>query len=42
LAKEDNKLPKILKDDRGIFAKVIKNGTISKDNIIYLLDNQTS
>ncbi len=37
LAKTDSKLPKILKDDRGIFAKVIHNGTICKNDIVYLL-----
>jgi MOSC domain-containing protein YiiM len=29
LTKVDNRLPKLLKDDRGIFAKVIKSGNIS-------------
>jgi len=37
LAKVDAMLPKLLKDDRGIFAKVISSGTIYKDNNIYLL-----
>ena len=37
LAKVDKKLPKLLKDDRGIFAKVINGGTINKDDNIYLL-----
>jgi MOSC domain-containing protein YiiM len=37
LAKVDTKLPKILKDDRGIFAKVITCGTIHKNDVIYLL-----
>jgi len=38
LAKTDNKLPKILKDDRGIFAKVIKCGIIHKNDFIYLVN----
>lgn len=38
LAKVDAKLPKILKDDRGIFAKVISGATIKKGDNIYLLD----
>ena len=37
LAKVDSKLPKLLKDDRGIFAQVISNGVIFKDDNIYLL-----
>ncbi len=37
LAKIDAKLPKILKDDRGIFAKVVNSGTIHKNDTIYLL-----
>ena len=36
LAKIDSKLPKLLKHDRGIFAKVVKAGTIYKDShVIY-------
>ena len=36
LSKIDSSLPKLLKNDRGIFAKVIKSGTINKDSkIIY-------
>jgi len=38
LTKVDSKLPKLLKDDRGIFAKVIKSGSIKEDDDIYLLD----
>ncbi len=38
LAKVDARLPKLLKDDRGIFAKVITGGTIRKGDNIYLLD----
>ena len=38
LTKVDSKLPKLLKDDRGIFAKVIKSGSIKADDDIYLLD----
>jgi len=34
----DSKLPKLLKDDRGIFAKVIDDGSIKEDDDIYLLD----
>ena len=39
LAKVDAKLPKLLKNDRGIFAKVISSGTIHKNDNIYLLKN---
>jgi MOSC domain-containing protein YiiM len=36
LANIDSKLPKLLKNDRGIFAKVVKAGTIYKDShVIY-------
>jgi MOSC domain-containing protein YiiM len=38
LAKVDAKLPKILKDDRGIFAKVISGSTIKKGDNVYLLN----
>lgn len=38
LAKVDKKLPKLLKNDRGIFAKVIESGIIKKGDNIYLLD----
>ena len=37
LAKVDARLPDLLKDDRGIFAKVISSGTIKKGDNIYLL-----
>ncbi|RLA65111.1 MAG: MOSC domain-containing protein [Epsilonproteobacteria bacterium] len=37
-AKIDPKLPDLLKDDRGIFAKVIKPGSIKEGDAIYLLD----
>ena len=37
LAKVDPRLPELLKDDRGIFAKVISSGTIQKGDNIYLL-----
>jgi MOSC domain-containing protein YiiM len=37
LAKVDVRLPELLKDDRGIFAKVISSGTIHKGDNIYLL-----
>jgi len=36
LAKTNSKLPHILRDDRGIFAKVIKAGTIHTNDTIYL------
>jgi MOSC domain-containing protein YiiM len=36
LSKLHKKLPKLLKNDRGIFAKVIKNGSISTNNNIYI------
>ena len=39
LAKVDAKLPKLLKNDRGIFAKVISSGTIHKGDNIYLLND---
>jgi len=38
LAKVDAKLPKLLKNDRGIFAKVIGEGTLRKGDNIYLLN----
>jgi MOSC domain-containing protein YiiM len=38
LTQLDAKLPKLLKNDRGIFSKVVKSGTISIDDDIYLLD----
>ena len=34
----DSRLPKLLKNDRGIFAKVIQAGSIEEGNDIYLLD----
>ena len=34
----DSKLPKLLKNDRGIFAKVMESGSIKEDDDIYLLD----
>ena len=36
--KVDPKLPKLLKDDRGIFAKVVSSGTIAQGDTIDLLD----
>jgi len=36
--KIDTKLPKLLKNDRGIFAKVIEQGNIKEGDIVYLLD----
>jgi len=38
LTKIDSKLPTLLKDDRGIFAKVMEPGSIKEGNEIYLLD----
>ena len=38
LTKVDSKLPKLLKDDRGIFAKVMESGTIKEGDNIYLLN----
>lgn len=37
LSKIDKDLPTLLKDDRGIFAKVIDGGVIKKEDEIYLL-----
>jgi len=37
LTQLDKRLPKLLKDDRGIFAKVIQSGTIYKDDPIYII-----
>jgi len=37
-AKVDPKLPKLLKNDRGVFAKVIESGNITTGDDIYLLD----
>lgn len=36
--KIDTKLPKLLKNDRGIFAKVVDSGIITQGDDIYLLD----
>jgi len=38
LAKIDAKLPEILKNDRGIFAKTLKNGTIKVNDKIIIKD----
>ena len=38
LTKIDSKLPKLLKNDRGIFSKVIEPGNINEGDTIYLLD----
>ncbi len=40
LAKVDKKLPSLLKDDRGVFAKVIVGGIIKKGDNIYLLQKE--
>ncbi len=37
LVKVDRRLPKLLKDDRGIFAKVIQDGEIKKGDDIYII-----
>jgi MOSC domain-containing protein YiiM len=37
LSKVKKELPKLLKNDRGIFAKVIKRGKILKDDKVYLI-----
>jgi len=37
LSSIDKRLPTLLKDDRGIFVKVIKSGFIEKGNKLYLL-----
>ena len=34
LTKIDNKLPKLLKNDRGVFARVLKEGTIRIDDML--------
>ena len=38
LTKLDPKIPKLLKNDRGIFARVIESGTITLGDNIYILD----
>ncbi|SFV65530.1 hypothetical protein MNB_SV-13-1746 [hydrothermal vent metagenome] len=38
LSQIDTRLPKLLKNDRGIFAKVIHSGMIEEGDSIYLLD----
>ncbi len=40
LTKVDKKLPKLLKDDRGVFAKVIIGGVIKQGDNIYLLNGE--
>ena len=37
LSKIDKDLPTLLKDDRGIFARVLESGVIKKEDEIYLL-----
>ena len=37
LSSIDERLPTLLKHDRGIFAKVVKEGEIKKEDMIYLL-----
>ena len=36
LAIHDNRIPKLLKNDRGIFAKVVQQGSLKKDDTVYL------
>ena len=38
LSKVDKRLPKLLKNDRGIFVKVLKRGDIKLNDKIYLID----
>ncbi len=38
LSKLDKRIPKLLKDDRGIFAKVVKEGEVKIEDTILLLD----
>jgi len=38
LTQIDSKIPKLLKNDRGIFAKVLEAGIIAVDDTVYLLD----
>ena len=38
LSKIDKDLPTLLKDDRGIFARVLESGVIKKEDEIYLLN----
>ncbi len=40
LSKVDSQLPKILKNDRGIFAKVIKSGTIYQGDTVHVLTGE--
>ncbi|MGE4419089.1 MAG: MOSC domain-containing protein [Sulfurimonas sp.] len=34
----DKRVPKLIKNDRGIFAKVIKGGEISKEDFVYIVE----
>ncbi len=38
LSKLDKRIPKLLKDDRGVFAKVVKEGEVKAGDTILLLD----
>ncbi len=40
LKKVDNSLPKILKDDRGIFAKALKSGSIKKGDKVVITQKE--
>ncbi len=42
LSQVDAKLPKLLKEDRGIFSKVDVSGTIKLDDEVYILNNLVS
>lgn len=34
----DKRIPKLLKNDRGIFAKVLKSGEIAKNDTVYIVE----
>jgi len=38
LSKIDKKLPKLLKSDRGVFAKVVKSGRVKVEDNIFILE----
>jgi len=39
LTKVDSRLPKLLKDDRGVFVKTVHGGTVGHGDIVYLLED---
>ncbi|MBN2782732.1 MAG: MOSC domain-containing protein [Campylobacterales bacterium] len=41
LSKVDGKLPEVLKDDRGIFSKVVRSGTIKKDDKVVISQKES-